>query len=138
MPRKTRDQRVEARRKRIEARGFKRAAARDVRKEERTERLAARKGLTTDQASRLQENRRQRFREFAAGGTENITTGRLRFSSDPSGESNPAGQAGAMDVERNQANATLARQAQATAADRASMLDGVVARDYRRSPPTNR
>ena len=79
MARKTRDQRVEARRKKIEKRGFKRAAGREVRREERTERLAARKGISTDQAKRLQANRKQRFKEFASGGLENITTGRLRF-----------------------------------------------------------
>lgn len=91
---------------RIAARGKARAEKRAARKTERTERLAARKNITTDQAKRLQANRRTRFKEFASGGTENITTGRLRFSGDPSGESTPAG--GASDAAANEANSRAA------------------------------
>ena len=87
----------------IAARGKARAEKRAARKTQRTERLAGRKNITTDQAKQLQENRRTRFREFAAGGTENITTGRLRFSSDPSGESTPDSSAGPSDVKKNAA-----------------------------------
>ena len=87
--------------RRIAARGKARAEKRAARKTQRTERLAARKNITTSQAKRLQENRRVRFREFASGGTENITTGRLRFSSDPSGESTPAGATTPTDVAAN-------------------------------------
>ena len=71
--------RGKAKTKKIAARGKARAEKRAARKEQRTERLAGRKNITTDQAKRLQANRRQRFKEFASGGTENITTGRLRF-----------------------------------------------------------
>lgn len=84
MPRKSKDQKRAAKTSRIATRGAKRAANREVRKETRTERLAARKGISTDQAKQLQQNRKTRFKEFAAGGTENITTGRLRFGDGPS------------------------------------------------------
>ncbi len=84
-------------------RGTARREKREQRKTDRTQRIADRKGITTEQAGRLQENRRTRFKEFVAGGTENITTGRLRFSSDPSGESTPTSGTDPHAVENNAA-----------------------------------
>ncbi len=134
MAKKTKDQRRAEKTSRIATRGAKRAAGREVRKEQRTERLAARKGISTEQAGQLQANRKQRFKEFAAGGTENITTGRLRFSSDPSGESTPAGGTDPASVAKNDANAAFSKgasDAQASLDRLGGMQDEVTGRGGR-------
>lgn len=64
----------------ISARREKRAANKATRKDNRTKKLAARKGISESQAKDLQANRKQRFQEFAQGGLEGIKTGRLRFN----------------------------------------------------------
>ena len=105
------DKKFKERNSKRAVRGAGRAAAKEVRKERRTERLAARKGISTDQASQLQANRKQRFKEFASGGTENITTGRLRFGDGDGGVAGSAATGGgsASDTSSDQ-NAKLQAQ----------------------------
>lgn len=86
MAKKSSAERFQARKERGSARREKK----QNRAKKRTANLAARKGISNDQAKDLQANRSQRWKEFASGGTENITTGRLRFGEGGGGESTNA------------------------------------------------
>ncbi len=80
---KSREEKLAAKQERGTARRERKAD----RKTRRTENLAARKGITTEQAGDLQANRKTRLKEALTGGLENITTGRLRFDGEDSATS---------------------------------------------------